>query len=182
MGVRLSFVVDVLSILKSSFKVACFFDATAAPSRRHFPGMPPFGQVSCFEYRGSSTLKYHSLPVNKRLKISNNLFGLLLFANPSKMSGKDDKREGAPPNGLPKPEKLPPSLQKIIDKADKEDNFYDELYDGRYVTSSLNLNTHFNSECPLLTSPVLLSPQSRVFDTQLTQPVYGLLSSLRRDT
>ncbi len=46
------------------------------------------------------------------------------------MSGKDDKREGAPPGGLPKPEKLPPSLQKIIDKADNEDNFYDELYDG----------------------------------------------------
>jgi len=47
------------------------------------------------------------------------------------MAGKDsDKPRGPPPNGLPEPGKLPPSLQKIIDKADKEDNFYDELYDG----------------------------------------------------
>ncbi|PMD62585.1 uncharacterized protein K444DRAFT_523896 [Hyaloscypha bicolor E] len=41
-----------------------------------------------------------------------------------------DKPRGPPPNGLPEPEKLPPALQKIVDKADKEDNFYDELYDG----------------------------------------------------
>ncbi|KAE9371477.1 hypothetical protein N431DRAFT_341852 [Stipitochalara longipes BDJ] len=41
-----------------------------------------------------------------------------------------DKPRGPPPSGLPEPEKLPPALQKIIDKADKEDNFYDELYDG----------------------------------------------------
>ncbi len=47
------------------------------------------------------------------------------------MSGNDsDKSRGSPPQGLPQPEKLPPALQKIIDKADKEDNFYDELYDG----------------------------------------------------
>jgi fission process protein 1 len=31
---------------------------------------------------------------------------------------------------LPPPEKLPARLQSIIDKADQEDNFYDELYDG----------------------------------------------------
>jgi fission process protein 1 len=42
-----------------------------------------------------------------------------------------DRRREPPPGELPKPEKLPPSLQKIIDKADKEDNFYDELYDGK---------------------------------------------------
>ena len=48
------------------------------------------------------------------------------------MSDKDsDKRKGPRPEGLPKPEKLPPALQKIIDKADKEESFYDELYDGR---------------------------------------------------
>jgi mitochondrial fission process protein 1 len=41
-----------------------------------------------------------------------------------------DKPRGPPANGLPEPEKLPPALQKIVDKADKEDNFYDELYDG----------------------------------------------------
>ncbi len=32
---------------------------------------------------------------------------------------------------LPEPEKLPPALQKIIDTADKEDNFYDELWEGK---------------------------------------------------
>jgi hypothetical protein len=49
----------------------------------------------------------------------------------SEMADKDaNKSRGPPPGDLPKPEKLPASLQKIIDKADKEDNFYDELYDG----------------------------------------------------
>ena len=33
-------------------------------------------------------------------------------------------------NKLPEPEKLPPALQKIVDNADKEDNFYDELWEG----------------------------------------------------
>ncbi|CZR67739.1 uncharacterized protein PAC_17638 [Phialocephala subalpina] len=47
------------------------------------------------------------------------------------MPGNDsDKSRGPPPTGLPEPEKLPPAFQKIIDKADNEDNFYDELYDG----------------------------------------------------
>lgn len=34
------------------------------------------------------------------------------------------------PNKLPDREKLPPALQRIIDKEDKEDNFFDELVDG----------------------------------------------------
>jgi len=42
----------------------------------------------------------------------------------------EDKPRGPPPTGLPKNEKLPKSLQSIVDKADKEENFYDELYDG----------------------------------------------------
>jgi len=53
------------------------------------------------------------------------------------MAGADPKRlnsSSATSTGvdsqLPPPEKLPPSLQKIIDKADKEDNFYDELWEG----------------------------------------------------
>jgi fission process protein 1 len=47
------------------------------------------------------------------------------------MAGKDsDKPRGPPPGDLPKPEKLPAAFQKIIDQADNEDNFYDELYDG----------------------------------------------------
>lgn len=31
---------------------------------------------------------------------------------------------------LPDRQKLPPGLQKIVDKQDKEDNFFDELVDG----------------------------------------------------
>jgi len=49
------------------------------------------------------------------------------------MPGKDsDKSEsrGPPPTGLPPREKLPPAFQKIIDKSDSDENFYDELYDG----------------------------------------------------
>lgn len=34
------------------------------------------------------------------------------------------------PSKLPEREKLNPNLQKIIDKADKEDNFFDELVSG----------------------------------------------------
>ena len=48
------------------------------------------------------------------------------------MPGKDsDKPKGPLPTDLPAPEKLPPALQKLIDKADKDESFYDELYDGR---------------------------------------------------
>jgi mitochondrial fission process protein 1 len=53
------------------------------------------------------------------------------------MAGADPKKQNsssAAPTGidsqLPPPEKLPKSLQKIIDKADKEENFYDELWEG----------------------------------------------------
>jgi len=41
-----------------------------------------------------------------------------------------NKSQGQPPTGLPEPEKLPPALQKIIETTDREENFYDELYDG----------------------------------------------------
>lgn len=34
------------------------------------------------------------------------------------------------PNKLPNREKLPPALQKIVDKQDKDENWYDELVDG----------------------------------------------------
>lgn len=50
------------------------------------------------------------------------------------MAGKDEgstQPRGPPPSGLPAPEKLPSSLQSIVDKADKDESFYDELYDGR---------------------------------------------------
>ena len=31
---------------------------------------------------------------------------------------------------LPPREKLPPALQKIVDKAEKDESIYDELWDG----------------------------------------------------
>jgi fission process protein 1 len=34
------------------------------------------------------------------------------------------------PKKLPEREKLPKKLQKIIDKSDKEENFFDELVEG----------------------------------------------------
>ncbi len=34
------------------------------------------------------------------------------------------------PNKLPKPEKLPSKLQKIVDKADKDHTFFDEVSAG----------------------------------------------------
>jgi fission process protein 1 len=48
------------------------------------------------------------------------------------MTGKDsDKSRGPPPTDLPARKELSPALQKLVDKTDKEENFYDELYDGR---------------------------------------------------
>jgi hypothetical protein len=50
-------------------------------------------------------------------------------ADPKKLNSSSATTTGID-SQLPPPEKLPPSLQKIIDKADKEDNFYDELWEG----------------------------------------------------
>ncbi len=52
--------------------------------------------------------------------------------SPPENATKDLKKAAADfdPNKLPNKEKLPPKLQKIIEKADKEDNFFDELVDG----------------------------------------------------
>lgn len=52
---------------------------------------------------------------------------------PQTPSATEDLKKAATdldPNKLPDREKLPPKLQKIIDKADKEENFFDELVDG----------------------------------------------------
>lgn len=46
------------------------------------------------------------------------------------------------PNKLPPPEKLPPKLQKIIEKSDKEENFFDELVDG-YAPPSTESNVRY---------------------------------------
>ncbi len=39
-------------------------------------------------------------------------------------------KEPFDPKKLPDREKLPPKLQNIIDKADKDENFFDELVSG----------------------------------------------------
>lgn len=46
--------------------------------------------------------------------------------------GKSNAPQPAPfdPDKLPDREKLPPALQKIVDKQDKDENWYDELVDG----------------------------------------------------
>jgi mitochondrial fission process protein 1 len=57
---------------------------------------------------------------------------LFILLNNPEMSGKDaDNGRGPPPTGLPERKELSPTLQKLVDKTDKEENFYDELYDGR---------------------------------------------------
>lgn len=52
--------------------------------------------------------------------------------SPPESATKDLKKAAAEfdPNKLPNREKLPPKLQKIVEKADKEENFFDELVDG----------------------------------------------------
>lgn len=45
------------------------------------------------------------------------------------------KRDGSAPvafdpDKLPERQKLSPALQKILDKQEKEENYFDELYDG----------------------------------------------------
>ena len=52
--------------------------------------------------------------------------------SPAENATKDLKKAAADfdPNKLPNKEKLPPKLQKIIEKADKEENFFDEIVDG----------------------------------------------------
>lgn len=63
--------------------------------------------------------------------IVSSLVPSVLFDKPD-MSGKDsDKGRSSPPRDLPERKSLSPALQKLVDKADKEENFYDELYDGR---------------------------------------------------
>ena len=49
----------------------------------------------------------------------------------TKNAAKDDKNAAEfDPEKLPERQKLPKSLQKIVDKEDKEDNFYNELVSG----------------------------------------------------
>ncbi|QSZ34284.1 hypothetical protein DSL72_005874 [Monilinia vaccinii-corymbosi] len=57
------------------------------------------------------------------------------------MAGKDNSR-GPPPAASPNVQKLPDGLQKIVDKADEEENFYDELYDG-YAPQTTDSNIRY---------------------------------------
>lgn len=49
-------------------------------------------------------------------------------------NSKTNKNASAPaafdPNKLPERQKLSPALQKIVDKQERDDNYFDELYDG----------------------------------------------------
>jgi len=56
------------------------------------------------------------------------------------MAGNNTEQPRGPaPTGLPEREKLPKSLQSIVDKADKDESyFYDDLYDGTYVQRQLD--------------------------------------------
>ncbi|CAD6448628.1 a3c4c240-d6a9-4a71-8612-7c859e15d5f4 [Sclerotinia trifoliorum] len=59
------------------------------------------------------------------------------------MTGKDNNNSrGPPPTGLPAVEKLPAGLQKLVDKADKDESFYDELYDG-YAPQTTDSNIRY---------------------------------------
>jgi hypothetical protein len=85
---------------------------------------------------GYPRLKAHECSANKLLLHSRIALENAIVCTPAKMSrnsSDNDKSRGPPPSGLPPREKLPAKLQKIVDGADKEDNFYDELYDGTYV-------------------------------------------------
>ncbi|KAI1176812.1 mitochondrial 18 KDa protein-domain-containing protein [Nemania sp. FL0916] len=46
------------------------------------------------------------------------------------------------PNKLPPPRQLPKGLQKIVEKSDKDENFFDELVDG-YVPDSTESNVRY---------------------------------------
>lgn len=63
---------------------------------------------------------------------------------PAETSRKTDAKDASPfdPNRLPKREKLPPAMQRIVEKSEKEDNFFDELVDG-YVPESTESNVRY---------------------------------------
>ena len=57
-------------------------------------------------------------------------------------SATDNVAKAFDPDRLPPREKLPPKLQQIIDKSDREDSFYNELVDG-YVPPSTESNVRY---------------------------------------
>ncbi|KAK0702038.1 mitochondrial 18 KDa protein-domain-containing protein [Lasiosphaeria miniovina] len=65
-------------------------------------------------------------------------------AKPAPSATLDVKKETGKfdPDKLPEREKLPPKLQSILDKDDREDNFFDELVEG-YVPPSTESNVRY---------------------------------------
>ncbi|GAB1319589.1 Mitochondrial fission process protein 1 [Madurella fahalii] len=63
---------------------------------------------------------------------------------PSQNATNDPKKVAATfdPNKLPDREKLPPKLQKIMEKSDKDENFFDELVEG-YAPPSTESNVRY---------------------------------------
>ncbi|GJD00365.1 hypothetical protein ColKHC_09190 [Colletotrichum higginsianum] len=59
-----------------------------------------------------------------------------------KESPKEDGAKTFDPEKLPAREKLPKALQNIVDKSDREDNFFDELVDG-YAPESTESNVRY---------------------------------------
>ncbi|WYZ45940.1 hypothetical protein EsH8_IX_000165 [Colletotrichum jinshuiense] len=59
-----------------------------------------------------------------------------------KESPKEDGAKTFDPEKLPAREKLPAALQKLVDKQDREDNFFDELVDG-YAPESTESNLRY---------------------------------------
>lgn len=62
---------------------------------------------------------------------------------------KQDASAPFDPNRLPNREKLPPALQRIVDKQEKEENFFDELVDGQYVPMSYRSRLIISTTCTL---------------------------------
>ncbi|KAH8900205.1 hypothetical protein GQ53DRAFT_741160 [Thozetella sp. PMI_491] len=60
----------------------------------------------------------------------------------AKTPGKDLTKESFDPKKLPEREKLPTKLQNIVDKSDKDDNFFDELVSG-YAPASTESNVRY---------------------------------------
>jgi hypothetical protein len=86
---------------------------------------------------------------------------------------------GPPPTGLPDREKLPKSLQSIVDKADKDESFYDDLYDGTYVQTPQKPTKFATVINMLLDFPIRQKP---TFDMQPTQHALEPPYYQRRDT
>ncbi|KAH6634828.1 mitochondrial 18 KDa protein-domain-containing protein [Chaetomium sp. MPI-SDFR-AT-0129] len=57
-------------------------------------------------------------------------------------NGSKSAASGVDPKALPDREKLPPKLQKIMDKTDKDENFFDELVEG-YAPPSTDSNLRY---------------------------------------